>query len=74
MDRNEKGKDYVVLFEKRFLLITFIVSAILLIISLIYRNPLLAVCVIMALFTIGVTHLTNYFAYGKPNIQKNKDI
>jgi len=44
MDRNEKGKDGVVLFEKRFLLITFIVSTILLIISLIYRNPILAIC------------------------------
>lgn len=59
MDRNEKGKDGVILFEKRFLLITFIVSAILLIISLIYRNPLLAVCVIMALFTIIIN--TNHF-------------
>jgi len=68
MSINEKRKNGVIFFEKRFLLILLIVSLMLLIISAIFRNPLLAICVIMALFTIGLTHLLNYFAW-KTNIQ-----
>ncbi|HZK71300.1 MAG TPA: hypothetical protein VFD03_07250 [Clostridia bacterium] len=62
---NKKDKNGIVLLDRVFLRRAFIVSVILLLISAIFRNPLLAVTVVGVWPMIGVAHLINYFLWKK---------